>query len=144
MGISKRFSTYLTVEAYSSAVWNPYLKGGIEALEKVQKYALKVCTKSWDASYEDLLSKASLPSLQRRIQTSLCHPFKIINELTDFPEAPVSIRQSHYNSRSGQQLLRLCQYQHLEPAPTITLLPTELRNSDSLIHFKCHLSECIL
>ena len=60
-------------------------------LEKVLKYALKVCTKSWDASYEDLLSKASLPSLQRRrIQTSLCHLFKIINELTDFPEALVS------------------------------------------------------
>ena len=42
------------------------LKGEIEALEKVQKYALKVCTKSWDASYENLLSKASLPSLQQR------------------------------------------------------------------------------
>ena len=81
---------------YSSAVWNPYLKGEIEALEKVQKYALKVCTKSWDASYEDFLSKASLPSLQRRrIQTSLCHLFKIINELTDFPEALESICQSH-------------------------------------------------
>ena len=44
----------------------PLLKGEIEALEKVQKYALKVCTKSWDASYENLLSKASLSSLQKR------------------------------------------------------------------------------
>ena len=95
------------------------LKGEIEALEKVQKYALKICTKSWDASYEDLLSKESLPSLQqRRIQTSLCHLFKIINELTDFPEAPVSIRQSHYNSRSTvAKILTVptfttCSYQH--------------------------------
>ena len=41
---------------YSSAVWNPHLKGEIDALEWVQKYALiqKVCTKSWDASYEKL------------------------------------------------------------------------------------------
>ena len=105
---------------YSSAVWNPYLKGEIEDLEKVLKYALKVCTKSWDASYEDLLSKASLPSLQqRRIQTSLCHLFKIINELTDFPEALVSIRQSHYNSRStaaktlSVPTFRTCSYQNL-------------------------------
>ena len=102
-----------------SAVWNPYLKGEIEALEKVQKYALKVCTKSWDASYEDLLSKASLPSLQRRrIQTSLCHLFKIINEVTDFPAAPVSIRQSHYNNRStaaktlSVPTFRTCSYQN--------------------------------
>ena len=36
---------------YSSAVWNPYLKGKTEALEKVQKYALKVCTNWWDASH---------------------------------------------------------------------------------------------
>ena len=106
---------------YSSAVWNPYPKGEVEALEKVQKYALKVYLKSWDVSYDDLLCEASLPSLQlRRIQASLCHLFKIVNELTDFPEAlaPVSIRQSNYNSRStvaktlSVPTFRTCSYQN--------------------------------
>ena len=86
---------------YSSVVWNPHLKGEIEALEKVQKFALRVCTKSWDSHYKDLLSRASLTSLQtRRVQASLCHLYKIIHNLTDFPEAPVSNREIPYNNRS--------------------------------------------
>ena len=57
---------------YSSATWSPHLKGEIEIIEKVQKYALKVCMKSWDSSYEDLLKMTSLPSMQcRRLQVSL-------------------------------------------------------------------------
>ena len=86
---------------YSAVVWNPHLKRDIEALEKIQKYALRVCFKSWDSNYEDLLSMASLPSLRERcMQASLCHLFKIINGLTDFPGAPVTKRQFHYCSRT--------------------------------------------
>ena len=77
---------------YSSTVWSPHLKREIEALERVQKYALRVCTKSFDSNYEDLPSTTSLQSLQRkRTQASLCHLFKIIHGIIDFPEAPVSI-----------------------------------------------------
>ena len=139
---------------YSSAVWNPYLKGEVEALEKVQKYALKVCLKSWDVSYDDLLREASLPSLQlRRIQASLCHLFKIINDLTDFPEAPVSVRQSNYNSRStvaktlSVPTFRTCSYQNSFFPLAITIwnqLPNKLRNCTSLTCFKRHLSDYIL
>ena len=59
-------------------MWNPHLKGEAEALEKVQKYALKG---SWDVGYDDLLRETSLPLLQVRIQAFLCHLFKIVNEL---------------------------------------------------------------
>ena len=31
--------------------WDPFLKQDIELIEKVQKFALRVCTKSWDANY---------------------------------------------------------------------------------------------
>ena len=87
---------------FSSAVWSPHLKGEVEAVEKVQKYALKVCMKSWDTSYADLLSMTSLPSMQcRRLQTSLCHLYKIVHGLTDFPGAPTTRQQFHYNSRSS-------------------------------------------
>ena len=87
---------------YSSAAWSPYLKGEIEIIEKVQKYALKVCMKSWDSSYEYLLKMTSLPSMQcRRLQVSLCHLYKIIYGLTDFPDAPTTRQKFHYNSRSS-------------------------------------------
>ena len=80
---------------YCSAVWNPHLKGDIAELEKVQKFALRVCTKSWDTSYDELLAASKLPSLEsRRNHTSIRHLFKIINELTYYHKpATVSIQQ---------------------------------------------------
>ena len=87
---------------YSSAVWSPFLKGEIEAIEKVQSYALKVCTKTWDLNYTDLLNATSLPSMQcRQLQTSLCHLYKIVHGLTDFPGSPTEQQQFHYNTRSS-------------------------------------------
>ena len=75
---------------YASAVWNPNLKGEIDQLERVQKFALRVCLKSWDTDYEDLLSTSNLPSLQKcRMLTSLCHLFKISRGFTDFHDPPL-------------------------------------------------------
>ena len=81
------------------------MKGEIEALEKVQKFALRVCipwpSPAWDSDYKDILSRTSLPSLQTRcVQMSLCHLYKIIHDLTDFPETPVSNRVIPYSNRS--------------------------------------------
>ena len=57
---------------YATAAWDPFLKKDISLLEDVQKFALRVCTKSWDTNYSDLLVKTHLPSLQaRRQQTKL-------------------------------------------------------------------------
>ena len=79
-----------------------YLKGEVEAVKKVQRYVLKVCMKSWDFSYADLLSMTSLPSMQcTRLQASLCHLYKIVHGLTDFPSEPTTRQQFHYNSRSS-------------------------------------------
>ena len=87
---------------YASVVWNPYYRGEIAALESVQKFALRVCLKLWDTNYDELLSAADIPSLQhRRIQQSLCHLFKIINGLIDFPSAPTLPRVSLYGTRSA-------------------------------------------
>ena len=67
----------------------------------MQKFALRVCLKSWSATYEDLLEQSNLPTLQtRRQHAKLCHLFKIINEATFFPEAPTQVRQLFYPSRS--------------------------------------------
>ena len=51
---------------YASQVWDPYLQKDIKLLEGVQKFALRVCTKNYDNSYEDLLDTFQLPELSTR------------------------------------------------------------------------------
>ena len=48
---------------YAAPVWDPHLikHNIIELLEKVQKFTLKVCTKSWNSTYSSLLSQTNLP-----------------------------------------------------------------------------------
>ena len=61
---------------YASIVWNSILKCEIEAIENVQKFALKMCTKSWDSNYDNLLAATNLSSLKdRRTRACLCHLF---------------------------------------------------------------------
>ena len=132
---------------YCSAVWNPHLKGDITELEKVQKYALKVCMKSWDTSYEDLLATSNVPSLEfRRKYNSVCHLFKIFKGLTDYPSPPITLQNFHYNVRSaGSNVLtipkfRTCTYQHSFFPSTIAkwnMLSKETRECKSLGSFKC-------
>ena len=35
------------------------------------------------------------------LQASLCHLYKIMHGLTDFPDAPTTRQEFHYNSRSS-------------------------------------------
>ena len=75
---------------YCSAVWDPYLIKDMETLEKTQKFGLRVCLKDWSSDYTNLLSAAKIPTLSsRRSQARLTHIFKIIHQLTDFPDAPI-------------------------------------------------------
>ena len=63
---------------YASQVW--------ELLEGVQKFALRVCSKNYDNSYEDLLDTFQLPELStRRLYLRLSLLFKIIHESYHFP-----------------------------------------------------------
>ena len=51
---------------YATIAWNPHLKGEIEAIENVQKFSLRVCLKSWDSDYDELLRVSNLPPLHKR------------------------------------------------------------------------------
>ena len=83
-----------------------HLQSGIHsrdkhAMESVQKFGLRMCLKSWNESYDDLLERAKVPPLKmRREQMKLCHLFKIIKKITEFPNAPVTPRAVPYKSRS--------------------------------------------
>jgi len=86
---------------YACQVWDPHLLKDIEALEGVQKFALRACCKNWTTPYDTLLTQFDIPSLQsRRRYFKLCLLFKIINKLVDFPYCPITFRESKYNIRN--------------------------------------------
>ena len=71
---------------YASSVWCPYKSGEIQALENVQKFALKICRKAWDQSYQSLHDLFQVPLLEdRRIYLDLCTMFKIVHNMCHFP-----------------------------------------------------------
>ena len=93
---------------YASPVWDPYHKTEIEAIESVQKFALKKCLKSWNSNDEQLLLEARLPTLKaRRSALSLGHLYKIINKLT---LSRTSNNSKKYPSGTGVLMLTLSAY----------------------------------
>ena len=97
---SRRFSSYSNAEVmlklyltivrphldYAAQVWHPYQAKNITALENVQKFALRICSRSYDTNYQDLLDCYHLPSLEnRRIYLSLCTFYKIVNSIIFSP-----------------------------------------------------------
>jgi len=58
---------YLTIVRphlkYACEVWDPHLDKDIKLIEKVQKFASRVCLKQWNSSYSDMLN---IPSLKDR------------------------------------------------------------------------------
>ena len=56
---------------YASQIWNPYKVREVNSLEQVQKFGLRMCAKSWDTSYQELLQLFSLPDLQQHRQLYL-------------------------------------------------------------------------
>ena len=54
-------------------VWDPYLVKDIVALESVQRFATKICTKAWeDVDYDERLRMLNLPTLKAvLLETSL-------------------------------------------------------------------------
>ena len=135
---------------YGSIVWNPGLKGDIDALEDVQKFALRMCTKSWNFNYEELLTNANLPSLRtRRVQANLYHLFKVAKGLTDYPNTPLQLQEHNHNTRSADKPNFLVPYPRTNSYqnsffPNIisiwNTLPKEARNSTSISTFKEYVS----
>ena len=51
---------------YACEVWDPHLTKEKNALESIQKFALRMCTKQWSTPYQDLLTITNVPSLKSR------------------------------------------------------------------------------
>ena len=97
---------------YASQVWNTYKTGEINSLKSVQKFALRMCTKQWNSSYNDLLQLCSLPTLQqRRLYQDLCTMFKIVQGLFHFPTG-IFVEQTSRVTRSQSHHLFVCPHAH--------------------------------
>ena len=66
-----------------------------EALESVQRFALRLCCKNWSAAYLQLLDSTDLTTLSaKRKIAKLCFLYKIVNNLTSFPANIIRFRSS--------------------------------------------------
>ena len=90
---------------FASVVWDLYLTRlakDIQLLEGIQKFATnKVISKNWDMEYLEMLYMLDLPELAiRRKISKLTFLFKIVNQLTFYPEAPLTSCTLHYHIRT--------------------------------------------
>ena len=61
-------------------------------LESVPCFACRVCTKSWDDAYCDMLCTLNIPQLsERRELLKMYHLYKIVHGFVDFPNAPLPV-----------------------------------------------------
>jgi hypothetical protein len=70
---------------YASPVWDPYHKTEIEAIESVQKFALRMCLKSWSTDYEQLLLQAQI---QGGLGGQMTPLFTVITSITNLSILP--------------------------------------------------------
>ena len=79
----------------------PHLIKHTNAIENIQKFALRICSKKWNYNYREQLDLYKLPALEDcRLFLSLSTSFKIVNGLVFFPSdhlpAPsLSLRCGH-------------------------------------------------
>ena len=78
---------------YACTVWDPHLKKDIQALENVQKFALRVCSKSWSCDCPTLLDTLSMPTLPDWRETlKLCLLSNIRTGRVINPSCPITVK----------------------------------------------------
>ena len=91
---------------YAAPVWDPHNTSHINSLERVQKFSLRMCLKSWSESYSNLLQISRLPSLKtRRTFLKIYYLYQVINGNFYFPNAPIAFRNIDNRLRSHNNQL---------------------------------------
>ena len=72
---------------YACTVWDPHLAKEITLLENVQKFACKICCKSWLMDYDSMLAYLDIPSLQqRRLQLKANLMYQFVHKDSFIPD----------------------------------------------------------
>ena len=139
----------LTWSIYAVPVWDPHCSNHVQTLERVQKFALKMCYKAWKDDYDSLHTRSGLQSLnERRKYLKLCYLYQIIHGHFSCTTAPVyrDLKRQLRNSSQHhlyQPYARTSSYQLSFFPHTISLwnsLPFAAHSCHSLQTFK----KCLL
>ena len=78
-------------------MWDPHLFKDINVLAAVQKFATNICVKSWNSlDFQERLDKLHLETLRKRRSIyKLCHLFKLVHRLSNFPNAHLTLLFLH-------------------------------------------------
>lgn len=138
---------------YAAVVWDPHLQKDINSLEKVQTFALRMCTKNWSASQDSLLATCELPSLRkRRLFLKQCILYQVVNNLITFPSRNISPRDVNIITRSknSAQLIRpFCRTESYKQSffpdaiSNWNNLPSDIKSASSLCSFKFRLRQLL-
>ena len=131
---------------YAAQVWNPHLAKDINSLESMQKFALRICSKNYHETYQNLLNVYQVPTLQnRRLFLCLCTFYSIVNKLVSFPtETVLPPTSTGTSSRNYNPSAYQVPHAHLNGlfsffANTVRIwnnLPHEAVNSQDITTFK--------
>ena len=95
---------------YAAQLWDPYTHRDVNRLEAVQRFALRIISHQWDATYEDLLSIVQCQKLEeRRLKLKLTQVYKIAHGLCYFPDNIFVLHESH-SVRLAKHHTMLCPY----------------------------------
>ena len=90
---------------YACVIWDPHLAKDVKSIENTQKFALRVCNKSWGTCYEELLTTSSLTTMaRRRSHLKLCMFFNIINQYISYPNPPFSKSVTLFPNRHANKV----------------------------------------
>ena len=144
---SSLYTSYVCSQLeYACPVWDPYQTTAVAALEKVKKFALRLCSKNWlyNCDYSSLLRQCNLPTLESR----RLYLYQIINRNYTFSNAPLircTLPPGLRNTGSTQFKRPICSIDaHLFSFfPHIiskwNTLPCEVQSRDTLSSFKYYL-----
>ena len=125
---------------YVTQVWNLYLARHIDQLEKIQKFAMKVCFKQWRSSYSEILELYTLPGLS--VGNSPTFVYKLINNHFEFPNCPLSASISYslyYPHRNGRSDLFVQPHANSSASFTTSswnLLPSTVASASTVLSFR--------
>ena len=88
---------------YGCVVWDPHLLKDKTAIKNVHKFALRVCSKQWRASYESLLTTFHAFSMSERVQLKLLTLFNMVKGNILLPSSPLQPRNIPYVIRHANQ-----------------------------------------
>ena len=76
---------------YAAQVWDPHLRTHVNSLERVQKFALRMCCKNWNEPYDALLARTDLPTLSKRRKfLKVSYFFQVISGTFHSPNAHIT------------------------------------------------------